>query len=53
MTLACECANSKHLDFVSVADFDVEECVGNIVVEILTLKIVQVIEAKILKLELS
>ena len=53
MSLVCECVNSKHVDFVTVADLDDEECLGNIVVEILTLKIVQVIEAKILKLELN
>ena len=51
MTLACEDANSK-LDIVTVAD---EERVGNSLVEILTLNIVQDIEAevKILKLKFS
>ena len=35
MTLAFEYANSKVDDFVAVADFDYEESVGNILVEIL------------------
>ena len=51
MTLACEDANSK-LDIVTVAD---EERVGNSLVKIVTLNIVQDIEAevKILKLKFS
>ena len=44
MTLACENANSK---LVSVADVDDEEFVGNSLVEILTLKIVQDMEAEV------
>ena len=44
VTLACENANSK---LVSVADVDDEEFVGNSLVEILTLKIVQDIEAEV------
>ena len=47
MTLACEDANSKLVDVVTVADFDDEEHVCNILVEILTLKIVQGIEAEV------
>ena len=39
MTLSCEDANSKFVDVVTVADFDDEERVGDILVEILTLKI--------------
>ena len=51
VTLACEDANSK-LDIVTVAD---EERVGNSLVKIVTLNIVQDIEAevKILKLKFS
>ena len=37
MTLVCEYANSKVDDFGTVADFDFEESVGNILVEILRL----------------
>ena len=37
VTLAFEYANSKVDDFVAVADFDYEESVGNILVEILRL----------------
>ena len=44
MTLPCENANSK---LVSVADVDDEEFVDNSLVEILTLKIVQDIEAEV------
>ena len=44
MTLTCENANSK---LVSVADVDDEEFVGNSLVEILTLKIVQDMEAEV------
>ena len=39
MTISCEDANSKFVDVVTVADFDDEERVGDILVEILTLKI--------------
>ena len=45
--MACEDANSKLVDVVIVADADEEEYVGNILVEILTLKIVQGIEAEV------
>ena len=44
VTLACENANSK---LVSVADVDDEEFVGNSLVEILMLKIVQDMEAEV------
>ena len=47
MTLAVEDANSKLVDVVTVADFDDEGRVGNIFVEILTLNIVQDIEAEV------
>ena len=47
MTLACKDSNSKLVELVSVADFDDEERVGNSLVEILTLKIVQDIEAEV------
>ena len=47
MTLACEDANSKLVDVVPVADFNDEERIGNSLVEILTLKIVQDIEAEV------
>ena len=47
MTLACEDANSKLVDVVTVADVEYEERVGNSLVEILTLKIVQDIEAEV------
>ena len=47
VTLACKDSNSKLVDLVSVADFDDEERVGNSLVEILTLKIVQDIEAEV------
>ena len=43
---ASEYANSKLVDVVTVADFD-KERVGNILAEIFTLKIVQVIEAEV------
>ena len=46
VTLACEDANSKLVDVVTVADFD-KERVGNILAEIFTVKIVQVIEAEV------
>ena len=46
-TLACEDANSKLVDVVTVADVEYEERVGNSLVEILTLKIVQDIEAEV------
>ena len=42
-----EGANSKLVDVVTVADVDVEECVGNSLLEILTLNIVQDIEAEV------
>ena len=44
MTLACEDANSKLVDVLTVA---VEGRVGNSLVEILTLKIVQDIESEV------
>ena len=47
MTLACEDANSKLVDVVTVTYAADEEHVGNCVVDILTLKIVQDIEAEI------
>ena len=47
VTLACEDANSKLVDVVPVADFNDEERIGNSLVEILTLKIVQDIEAEV------
>ena len=47
MTLACEYAKSKLVDVVTVADVEYEERVGNSLVEILTLKIVQDIEAEV------
>ena len=47
MTLACEDANSKLVDVVTVADFDDEEHVGNNLVEILTLKAVHYIKAEV------
>ena len=43
--------NSKLVDVVTVADVDGEERVGNSLVEILTLKIVQGIEAELLYFE--
>ena len=46
MTLACEDTYSKLVDVI-VADLDFEERVGNSLVEILTLKIVQNIEAEV------
>ena len=46
MTLACEDANSKLVDVVTVADVDGEEHVGNSLVDILTLKIAD-IDAKV------
>ena len=42
VTLACEDANSKLVDVVTVADVDGEERVGNSLVEILTLKIADI-----------
>ena len=47
MTLAFEDANSKLVEIVTVADVDDEEGVGNSLVEILMLKIVQDIEAEV------
>ena len=47
MTLRCEDANSKLVEVVTVADVDVEEGVGNSLLEILTLNIVQDIEAEV------
>ena len=49
MTLACEDTYSKLVDVVTVADVEYEERVGNSLVEILTLKIVQDIEAEVWK----
>ena len=40
MTFSCEDANSKLVDVVTVSVVDVEERVGNSLVEILMLKIV-------------
>ena len=48
MTLLCKDANSKLVDLVTFADFDDEGRVFNILVEILTLNIVQDIEAEVL-----
>ena len=47
MTLACEDANSKLVDVVTVAEVDDEQHIANILVEILTLKIVQDIEVEV------
>ena len=47
MTLACEDTYSKLVDVVTVADVEYEERVGNSLVEILTLKIVQDIEDEV------
>ena len=47
MTLACEDANSKLVDVVTVAEVDDEQRIANILVEILTLKIVQDIEVEV------
>ena len=47
VTLACEGAISELVDIVTVADVDYEERVGNSLVEIFTLKIVQDIEAEV------
>ena len=38
MTLACENANTKFLDVVSIADVDGEECVDDSLVNILRLR---------------
>ena len=38
MTLACEDANSKLVDVVTVADVDDEDCVGNSLLQIWKLK---------------
>ena len=38
MTLACEVANSKLVEAVTVADVDAEKCVGNSLVQIWKLK---------------
>ena len=46
MTLACEDTYSKLVDVVTVADVEYEERVGNSLIEILTLKIVQDTEAR-------
>ena len=46
VTLACEDANSKLVDVVTVAEVDDEQRIANILVEILTLKIVQDIEVE-------
>ena len=47
MTVACEDANSKLVDAVTFSVVDVEERVGNSLVEILTLKIVKDIESEV------
>ena len=47
VTLGCEDANSKLVDVVTVAEVDDEQCIANILVEILTLKIVQDIEVEV------
>ena len=47
VSLASEDANSKLVDVITVADFDDEERVGNSLVEILTLKIVQDIKDEV------
>ena len=47
MTLACEDANSKLADIVTVADVDNEEHIVNSLVEILMVKIVQDMEAEV------
>ena len=47
MTLACEDANSKLVDVVTVAEVDDEQRIANILAEILTLKIVQDIEVEV------
>ena len=47
MTLACEDVNSKLVNIFIVADADDEERVGNSLVEIFMLKIVQDIEAEV------
>ena len=46
MTRACEDANSR-LDVVTVAEVDDEQRIANILVENLTLKIVQDIEVEV------
>ena len=38
MTLACEDANSKLIDVVTVADVDDEDCVGNSLLQIWKLR---------------
>ena len=47
MTLVFEDANSKLVDIVTVADADDEGRVGNSLVEVLTLKIVQDTDAEV------
>ena len=47
MILACEDANSKLADIITVANVDNEERVVNSLVEILMLKIVQDMEAEV------
>ena len=47
VNLACEVANSKLVDVVTVADFDDGERVGNSLVVILTLNIGQYIKAAV------
>ena len=39
MTLACEDANSKLVEVVTVADVDDEDCVGNILLQIWKLRL--------------
>ena len=46
MTLACEDVNSKLVEVVTVADVDVEDCVGNSLLQIWELRIVH--KAKLL-----
>ena len=53
MSLTSEDANSKLVDVFTVADFDDEGRVGNSLVEIVTLNIVQDIKAKVWSIFLS
>ena len=46
MTLACEDANSKLVDIVTVANVDDEDCIGNSLLQIWELRIVH--KAKLL-----
>ena len=47
MNLACEDGNLKLLDFVSIADIDAKECVGDSLVEILNQNTCQGIEGEV------